>query len=281
MTFPRTYPLLGSIRSSSGDVSVATPSDTASFSPKIGQHSGITMSASSRSNAKPFCFALVLARPNIYRSGFLRRETRWCNLEYSLDAAWASGSFRIRSRFFCSHFLCFALRLACASSLIQCSVPFLRYPRKIIPSARFVPIFIKPLGAQLKRWHHNRSPKESPWTAYFPGSPACCISLAGSSFCWTSWYGVRIDGPRTRAAQGLGQAARGCHPPSRDARVSASHQEQGQAPDQGTPPMSSNSWRRCSGCSKDRLTDGGCELSPLKWLCAACWGRFIRRKFKS
>lgn len=41
-----------------------------------------------------------------------------------------------------------------------------------------------------------------------------------------------------------------------------------------------SAWRMCNGCNKQRLSDGGCELSPTKWLCAACWGRFIQRKFK-
>lgn len=44
--------------------------------------------------------------------------------------------------------------------------------------------------------------------------------------------------------------------------------------------MSSNSWRRCSACHKDRLTDGGCELTVFKWLCATCWARYSQRKFK-
>ena len=45
--------------------------------------------------------------------------------------------------------------------------------------------------------------------------------------------------------------------------------------------MSGNSWRRCSGCSKDRLIDGGCELSLLRWLCASCWSKYIQKRFKS
>lgn len=39
-------------------------------------------------------------------------------------------------------------------------------------------------------------------------------------------------------------------------------------------------FRRCDGCLKDRLIDGGCELSPHRWLCASCWVKHINRKFK-
>lgn len=41
-----------------------------------------------------------------------------------------------------------------------------------------------------------------------------------------------------------------------------------------------SSWRHCSGCSKKRLSDGGCEISLVKWLCATCWAKYIQRKFK-
>ena len=39
-------------------------------------------------------------------------------------------------------------------------------------------------------------------------------------------------------------------------------------------------WRICNKCQKNRLTEGGCEISLFKWLCAACWAKYVQRKMK-
>ena len=39
--------------------------------------------------------------------------------------------------------------------------------------------------------------------------------------------------------------------------------------------------RLCSKCGEMRLPEGGIQMSPEKWYCAACWiKRTIRRKTK-
>jgi hypothetical protein len=32
--------------------------------------------------------------------------------------------------------------------------------------------------------------------------------------------------------------------------------------------------RTCSSCQRERLTDGGVQMSPLKWFCQLCWLKF-------
>lgn len=44
--------------------------------------------------------------------------------------------------------------------------------------------------------------------------------------------------------------------------------------------MRSNNYRKCSHCLKERTLDGGCEVTPTRWLCALCWASHTRRRPK-
>jgi hypothetical protein len=31
----------------------------------------------------------------------------------------------------------------------------------------------------------------------------------------------------------------------------------------------------CTDCKRDRLPDGGVQMSPTRWICAQCWRKFF------
>lgn len=37
-------------------------------------------------------------------------------------------------------------------------------------------------------------------------------------------------------------------------------------------------FRKCDACFKTRLIDGGCEITPTRWLCATCWIKRVNSK---
>jgi hypothetical protein len=37
--------------------------------------------------------------------------------------------------------------------------------------------------------------------------------------------------------------------------------------------------KTCAKCNRDRLTDGGVQMTPVKWICQSCWVKFsLNRK---
>ena len=40
-------------------------------------------------------------------------------------------------------------------------------------------------------------------------------------------------------------------------------------------------FRHCHGCNSDRLTEGGVQLNPNRWLCASCWVKYLNRKTRT
>lgn len=38
-----------------------------------------------------------------------------------------------------------------------------------------------------------------------------------------------------------------------------------------TPPQPSHLFRDCAKCQESRPPEGGIEMAPGRWLCAACW----------
>lgn len=41
----------------------------------------------------------------------------------------------------------------------------------------------------------------------------------------------------------------------------------------GSPLSHKYPLKRCSRCDEDRVPEGGIDMSPTKWVCAACWVR--------
>lgn len=41
-----------------------------------------------------------------------------------------------------------------------------------------------------------------------------------------------------------------------------------------------HTYKTCSKCEQQRIPEGGIELSPGKWICAACWAKRASRKYK-
>lgn len=41
----------------------------------------------------------------------------------------------------------------------------------------------------------------------------------------------------------------------------------------GNPPQPVHQFRVCGKCSENKPPEGGIQLSPTKWICAACWTR--------
>lgn len=41
------------------------------------------------------------------------------------------------------------------------------------------------------------------------------------------------------------------------------------------------SFKFCTACQRDRLTDGGVQTSATRWLCAKCWTHFTQKKTRA
>lgn len=37
-------------------------------------------------------------------------------------------------------------------------------------------------------------------------------------------------------------------------------------------------FRLCTDCDRSKLLDGGVQINPNRWLCAACWVKFMQKK---
>lgn len=47
----------------------------------------------------------------------------------------------------------------------------------------------------------------------------------------------------------------------------------------GTPPQPAHRFKLCVKCNKDKPPEGGINMSPTRWICAACWvAKATRRK---
>ena len=33
---------------------------------------------------------------------------------------------------------------------------------------------------------------------------------------------------------------------------------------------------KCHNCDRPRLPEGGVQMTPKRWICAKCWGLFLR-----
>lgn len=42
-----------------------------------------------------------------------------------------------------------------------------------------------------------------------------------------------------------------------------------------------NSFKFCNKCLKERLTDGGVQTAPTRWMCQACWLYKTQKKAKA
>ena len=46
-------------------------------------------------------------------------------------------------------------------------------------------------------------------------------------------------------------------------------------------PRNMHKFRLCNKCNQDRPPEGGIEMNPTRWICAACWThRAIKRSNK-
>ena len=41
----------------------------------------------------------------------------------------------------------------------------------------------------------------------------------------------------------------------------------------GNPPQPSHQFKVCGKCSESKPPEGGINMTPTKWICAACWTR--------
>lgn len=39
------------------------------------------------------------------------------------------------------------------------------------------------------------------------------------------------------------------------------------------PPRPAHQFKLCGRCSQSKPPEGGIDMSPAKWICAACWTR--------
>ena len=46
----------------------------------------------------------------------------------------------------------------------------------------------------------------------------------------------------------------------------------------GNPPQPVHRFKLCSKCEREKPPEGGIEMSPTRWICAACWTRKATRR---
>ena len=47
----------------------------------------------------------------------------------------------------------------------------------------------------------------------------------------------------------------------------------------GNPPQPVHRFKVCAKCNESKPPEGGIEMNPTRWICAACWTRkAVRRK---